>query len=78
MITVELTDEIRKFFLLKKKKFKKNVSIAAAITSKARIKLYKAQQSVLVNKGRLLYSDTDSIFAAYSKNVINEQHGEIY
>lgn len=79
MVTVELTNEIKKKFNIeKKKKFKKNVSIASAITSKARIKLYKAQQSVLKNEGRLLYSDTDSIFAAYKKNVLNEKHGDIF
>jgi hypothetical protein len=26
----------------------------------------------------VLYSDTDSVFAAYKKNVINENHGEIF
>jgi hypothetical protein len=25
----------------------------------------------------LLYSDTDSVFASYKKNIINEQHGEL-
>jgi hypothetical protein len=60
------------------KKTKNNISIASSITSKARIKLYKAQQSVLKNKGRLLYSDTDSIFASYDKNVLGEKHGDIF
>lgn len=55
-----------------------NISISAATTSKARIKLYRAYMSVINNKGRLLYSDTDSIFAAYKKNIINETHGEIF
>lgn len=44
-----------------------NVAIAAAITSKARIKLYKGYQAVLKRGGRLLYSDTDSIVAAFEK-----------
>jgi hypothetical protein len=61
-----------------KKVIDSNVSIAAAITSKARIKLYKAYKEVIKRGGRLLYSDTDSIFAAYKKNVIGEKHGEIY
>src|SRR5574343_74039 len=39
-----------------------NVVIAAAITSKARIKLYRGFVSVIKNGGRILYSDTDSIF----------------
>ncbi len=61
-----------------KKEIDSNVSIAAAITSKARIKLYKAYKEVIKNGGRLLYSDTDSIFAAYKRNVIGETHGEIF
>lgn len=60
------------------KKTKNNIAIASSITSKARIKLYRAQQSVLNNKGRLLYSDTDSIFASYDKNVLGEKHGDIF
>jgi hypothetical protein len=49
-------------------KSKRNVSYAAAITSKARIKLYKAFKEVEDDGGRILYCDTDSIFAAYSKD----------
>lgn len=55
-------------FLIKtksKKKSKSNIALAAAISSKARIKLYRAQLSVIKHGGRLLYSDTDSIFAAF-------------
>lgn len=44
---------------------KRNVSYASAISSKARIKLYKAMLDVIEDGGRLLYCDTDSIFAAY-------------
>lgn len=58
-------------------KVKSNIGIASAITSKARIKLYNAQQDVIKNKGRILYSDTDSIYAAYEKDVSNEIHGVI-
>jgi hypothetical protein len=32
---------------------------------------------VIKNKGRLLYSDTDSVFASFNHDVINEKHGEI-
>ena len=60
------------------KEIDSNVAIAAAITSKARIKLFKAYKDVIKNKGRLLYSDTDSIFAAYEKDVRDEKHGEIF
>lgn len=49
-------------------KTKRNVSYASAISSKARIKLYKALVEVTEDGGRLLYCDTDSIFAAYSKD----------
>jgi hypothetical protein len=61
----------------KEKEIESNVSIAATITSKARIKLFKAYKSVIKEGGRLLYSDTDSIFAAYERNVIGEKHGEV-
>jgi hypothetical protein len=57
---------------------KSNVSIAAQITSKARIKLYNGFMEVINNGGRLLYTDTDSIFAAFNRCVDNETHGEIY
>lgn len=46
---------------------KRNISYASAIASKARIKLYRAMMDVLKDGGRLLYCDTDSIFAAYKK-----------
>lgn len=59
-------------------KTKANVAISAAITSKARVKLYKAFMDVEKNGGRVLYTDTDSIFAAYKYNPINETHGEIF
>ena len=59
------------------RKVKKNLAIASSITSKARLKLYKAQRDVINNGGRLLYSDTDSIFASYKKDVSKEKHGVI-
>jgi hypothetical protein len=59
-----------------------NVSVAAAITSKARIKLYKGMESVQNEGGRLLYCDTDSIVVAFEKTLINskldKKIGEIY
>lgn len=54
-----------------------NVALASAISSKARIKLYKAQMDVIKNGGKLLYSDTDSIFASYKKDFSLEKHGEV-
>lgn len=55
-----------------------NVALAAMITSKARIKLYTGFNDVLQSGGRILYSDTDSIFAAYNKNVDNLKFGEVF
>lgn len=46
-----------------------NVYVAAAITSKARIKLYRGLMSVRGAGGRILYTDTDSIIAAFPKNI---------
>lgn len=45
----------------------RNVSYASAISSKARIKLHKMMLSVENDGGRVLYTDTDSIFAGYNK-----------
>lgn len=55
-----------------------NVIMAASITSKARIKLYKGFLDVIGNGGRLLYTDTDSIVAAFNRSVLDERHGEIF
>lgn len=67
-------------FLNKNKKLtiQSNVGIAAAITARGRIKLHRGIMSVINNGGRILYTDTDSIFAAFKKNVDNEVHGEIF
>lgn len=62
----------------KKDEINSNVAIAAAITSKARIKLFKAYKSVIEKEGRILYSDTDSIFAGFKRDVANEEHGEVF
>lgn len=66
-----------------KKKFVRdtirNVAVAAAITSKARIKLYKGYLSVQTHGGRLLYSDTDSIVAGFTdiNHIIDKDIGGI-
>lgn len=78
LITLELDNKTRNKFKEFKNRFKKNISIASSITSKSRLKLYKAQNDVINNNGRLLYSDTDSIFASYDKDVSNEKHGEVF
>ena len=51
----------------KKEKSISNVLISASITSKARIKLYRGIKKVIENDGRVLYTDTDSIIAAFKK-----------
>jgi len=53
----------------KKEKSISNVTISAAITAKARIRLYKGMMEVIKRGGRLIYSDTDSIIAAFDKNI---------
>jgi hypothetical protein len=78
LIKIELNEKAINFLNLKPSKNKSNISIAAAITAKARIKLLNAQLEVAKQGGRLLYSDTDSIYAAFKKNVLNEKHGEIF
>jgi hypothetical protein len=46
----------------------RNVSYASAIAAKGRIELYKTIKSVQKDGGRVLYCDTDSIFACYKKS----------
>ena len=57
---------------------KSNVIYASIITSKARIKLYKGFLSVQESGGRVLYTDTDSIFAAYKEDVLGKKYGEVF
>lgn len=64
------------------KKTTSNITISAAITAKARIKLYKGIMEVIKKEGRILYTDTDSIIAAFNKKninkVLNKEIGEIF
>lgn len=59
-----------------------NITIAASITAKARIKLYKGMLEIHKNNGRVLYVDTDSIIAAFKKNEykskLDKNLGEVY
>jgi len=83
-VTVRLRDNL--FELFKKINFTlkapkttvTNIAIAASITAKARVKLYKALQNILDTGGRLLYCDTDSVFAAFKKNMDNVRCGELF
>ena len=65
----------------KKEKSISNVLISASITSKARIKLYRGMDEVIKNGGRVLYTDTDSIIAAFKEseyeNKLDIKMGEV-
>lgn len=54
-----------------------NVFIAAAITAKARVKLAKALLETIKQGGRLLYCDTDSVFAAFKDKRYAQKQDEI-
>lgn len=77
LICAGLNYKLKKMLKIGNADLNQNVAIAACITSKARIKLYNAQQAVISNGGRLLYSDTDSIYAAFTRDVKNEKHGDV-
>jgi hypothetical protein len=66
----------------KKEKSISNITISAAITAKARIRLYNGMQNVIKEGGRLMYTDTDSIIAAFKKSkykeIINKKIGEVF
>lgn len=70
----DITDDYKTLLgiILSKKTIKpnnnSNIAVAASITSKARIKLYEAFQDVWDNNGRILYCDTDSVFAAFDES----------
>jgi hypothetical protein len=55
-----------------------NVILACCITAKARIKLYEGLSAVIRRGGRILYTDTDSIFAEFKENVSNQKIGDIF
>lgn len=59
-------------------KIASNVAVAAAIAAKARIRLHQGLLDVEQAGGRVLYTDTDSIFAAFKKKMVNVAHGEVF
>jgi hypothetical protein len=82
LVNVKLNEKSKKilkkdFGYLKKEKIL-NIAIASSIASKARIKLYKSFLSVIKEGGRLLYCDTDSVFAEFDYNVLGHKMGEVY
>lgn len=56
---------------------RRNISYAAIIAAKARIKLNNALEKTLEHGGKLYYADTDSIFAGFEKSYLNLSMGEI-
>jgi hypothetical protein len=69
--------QLNSFFLknseINQKNFKSNIIAAAIITSRARIKLFKAFNFLQFNYGgELLYCDTDSIIMAFQKSIFIE------
>lgn len=66
----------------KKEKNISNITISASITSKARIKLYNGMKEVMRRGGRIMYTDTDSIIAAFKrcqyKEILNKKIGEVF
>ncbi len=80
LISIEKTEKSKKIIDKDNKwkdEKKRNIAYAAIIASKARIKLNNSLQKVIDDGGELYYTDTDSIFAGYSVNKINEKLGEI-
>jgi DNA polymerase elongation subunit (family B) len=70
IIEVKISEKLKNIFKnISKNNVKTNIAVASAITAKARVKLYKAQSDIIEAGGRLLYSDTDSIIAAFPKEM---------
>jgi hypothetical protein len=69
LVTIRCTDDHRKT--------SNNVIYPAIITSKARIVWWLNATEIIKNGGRLLYCDTDSMFASFKRNIIGEKHGSI-
>ncbi len=82
---IEIEKNYKSNFLFNKEQKKwnldfhdRNIIYSSIIASKARIKLYKKFEEVIKDNGRLLYCDTDSIFAAYSSDESNLEWLDIY
>lgn len=77
--TLALYSNLRLKNTVIKNKNASNIIIAAIITARARIKLYNSFYTIIKNNGRVLYTDTDSIIAAFKKeaDVENKQLDQI-
>lgn len=60
------------------KKVISNVTYAAIVTSKSRVVWWEHANTIVNEGGRLLYCDTDSLFIAFKKDMINKRWGEVY
>jgi hypothetical protein len=82
LITVKLDKNSKKILqdrnIYVRKERNLNIAVASSISSKARVKLYRAFDEVLKNKGKLLYCDTDSVFAEFENDVSDIKMGEIF
>lgn len=67
-----------KFIASMQKEKSPNIAIASSIAAKARVKLYEAFKDIEKNNGRVLYCDTDGIFAAYTNDVAGQEHGSVF
>lgn len=75
--------QINEMFLVTEKSNKKiknqkfGIQFAAAITSKARIRLYENMMEIIKNGGKMLYTDTDSYFIQHKENIIGRKDKEV-
>lgn len=78
LINAEINHRLERTLKLDRTTTKSNIMIASQITSKARIKLYKAQTDIERYGGENYYTDTDSVIAGFDEDVSNKQIGEIF
>jgi hypothetical protein len=82
LITFKIDHNLKKYLSEKNEYIREeknlNIAIASSVSSKARIKLYEAFIEVKKNNGRILYCDTDSVFAEFNKKILGEKMGDIY
>lgn len=79
LLKIKINNKLKKKIKnITKKKTQSNISLASAISSKARIKLLTAFKDVTKEGGSIKYCDTDSLFVGFKKNVLNMKHGEVF
>lgn len=78
---IEISDNLFAIKIRNKNKIENiqsNVIIASQVTALGRIRLWKAMKEVMKAGGRLLYTDTDSIFAEYAESMVGKRIGEMF